>query len=230
MNKISIGDNLENLSQKLVDYFFQIYKNNPTLNIALSGGNTPKTFFNLLANKKDIDWSNINIFIVDDRYVSLDSNDSNYNLIKSSLIDKIDIPKENFHFIPFLETVEKSKDVYEKDIVDFFKLKEKEYPKFDFILLGMGNDGHTASLFPENFNENSTTITTVAKDINRINYDRVSLDIKTLNNSDYIVFLVSGESKREILQKVLKKDKNYPASYIKAKKELIFFVDEAAYK
>ncbi|TDT72428.1 6-phosphogluconolactonase [Hypnocyclicus thermotrophus] len=229
MNKINIGQDLNNLSQKLVNYFFKIYLNKPLLNIALSGGNTPKKFFQLLSEKKEINWNNINIFIVDDRHVSLDSNDSNYNLIKSSLIDHINIPKENFHFIPYLKTLEESKEFYENDIVKFFNLSENEYPNFDFILLGIGNDGHTASLFPENFNQNSIEITTVAKNINRINYDRVSLDLQTLNNSNYIVFLVSGKNKKEILQKVLKKDKKYPASYIKAKKELIFFVDNAAY-
>ena len=117
---------------------------------ALSGGNTPRDFYGDLArlDERGI-WRRTHIFMVDERYVPFTDADSNYGMLSRLLLDKVPIPAENRHPVPVQDkTIEMAADNYEAAIRSFFRLGKKERPEFDLIVLGVGEDGHTASLFP----------------------------------------------------------------------------------
>ncbi|MGL5801036.1 MAG: 6-phosphogluconolactonase, partial [Cetobacterium sp.] len=130
------------LFKKAIDIFKETTYGKDIVNIAFSGGRTPKEFFTKLS-KEDIEWEKINIFLVDERFVPLDSNNSNYNLLKKNLLDKIDIPEKNIHKIEILKTPLDSKIDYEKRLLKYFKGDIR----FDAVYLGIGEDGHTGSIF-----------------------------------------------------------------------------------
>lgn len=226
---IKIGENLTDISNELTKKFLEIYKEKKKkMKVAFSGGKTPKLFFENLA-ELNIDWSNIDIFLVDERNVPLSSIDSNFNLLTNSLLAKINIPKENIHPIEFFSDVNKSNEYFHNDLINCFNLKKNEYPVFDFILLGLGNDGHTASLFPENFDETSTQMTLAVSDIDRIAHNRISLGLSVINNADSVAFLVTGKAKSEICKEVfISENKKYPSTHVEPKGKLLLYLDKEA--
>lgn len=186
--------------------------------IALSGGNTPRIFFRLLAEKysQKIKWDKINLFWGDERCVPPDDPESNYGMAKETLINFITIPQKNIFRIkgeinPFIEAKNYSKTV-ETNVPLVNNL-----PSFDLMLLGLGEDGHTASIFPNQMSllksdkicETSIHPESMQK--------RITLTGKVINNSKWIVFLVMGEKKSLIISKILKKSNEaeiYPAYHI----------------
>jgi 6-phosphogluconolactonase len=179
---------------------------------AISGGSTPKKFFELLGSEPEaraMDWGKMHVFWVDERYVPYDSPMSNYKLAADTFLTKIPIPKQNVHPIPTdHEDFETSAKEYEKAIRSFFCLKAGHLPVFDFILLGMGPDGHTGSMFP-NFYATFDT-----KDIACVVYlldqklsdqqvNRITLTHRVLCAASQLVVLVTGEEKAETLKTVL---------------------------
>jgi len=188
------------------------------INIAISGGNTPKLFFEMLVKdyKDKIDWSKINFYWVDERCVSPDSNESNFGKTYNFLFNKINIPERNIHRIygendPASEAVR-----YSKEIKNNLKLRNG-FPKFDLILLGMGDDGHTASIFPDQMELlNSVNVCAVAVHPES-RQKRITLTGNVINNADKICFLISGKSKAEVVMKIIEKKNRfmkYPASHI----------------
>ena len=118
--------------------------------VALSGGETPVPLYKkLVGSRKNVNWEKTHIFLTDERFVPLSSSESNGRMIRKNLLDKVKIPKGNVHCVPIEEDLVLSAQHYEEDILEFFGLRPGEFPQFDLILLGVGTDGHTASLFPE---------------------------------------------------------------------------------
>lgn len=202
--------------------------------LALAGGSTPKPLYALLS-KCDIDWSKLHIFWGDERYVPSDHPDSNEGMARKAWLDHVAIPSENIHPMPTsMADPESAAQAYERDIQAFFQADADIVPSFDIILLGMGDDGHTASLFPN----------TPALDVcdrlvavgNKHGEPRLTVTIPLLNQARCVIFLVSGENKQEALQQVLafgegaeSVDANqFPARYVKPQGELWWLLDKAA--
>jgi 6-phosphogluconolactonase len=201
--------------------------------IALSGGNTPRSLYELLAREYStaIDWKHIQIFWGDERNVPHDDLDSNYRMAKESLIDHIDIPLENIHAVPILmsETAEAVAIRYASVLQDIFG---QGIPEFDLILLGLGNDGHTASLFPGMSEQEMNNGLVIATHSPVKPFDRISLTLLVINKARNVFFLVLGSDKATILQQVLADRENaksqFPASMVHPRGDLLWFVDEAA--
>jgi 6-phosphogluconolactonase len=201
--------------------------------IALSGGTTPSYYLNKLSApefSQDIPWNRIHFFWVDERMVPPSDPESNYHAIKEILFDKILIPDENIHrikgeIVPQLEIMR-----YGNEIVNIVSKKHSNLPEFDWILLGMGVDGHTASIFPNvELKEEYQQITAVSKnpDSGQI---RITLTESIINNAGNVTFIITGKDKAETLYKVLKGDKEqYPAGRINpVNGKLEFLLDKDA--
>ena len=117
--------------------------------VALSGGNTPRAVYSLLASEhKELPWDRIHIFFGDERHVPPDHPDSNFRMAREALLNKVPIPEKNIHRVHAELDAEAAAAEYEQQLVNFFHLRNHEWPRFDLIFLGIGEDGHTASLFP----------------------------------------------------------------------------------
>ncbi len=200
--------------------------------VALSGGQTPVNFYKKLSKIKNKRfWQGIHIFWADERFVDWEHPDSNYHLIKDKLLSKIPIPSKNIHPVKTDGySVGAAAERYAQELQAIFKLNPYKFPVFDFILLGVGEDGHTASIFPGmKPDETKKPLTLGVKKLN-VKYERVSLSLATLNAARNIVFLVTGFNKAAIVKRILEEKADLlPASWIKPKKgNVFFFLDKAA--
>jgi len=175
--------------------------------VALSGGHTPKRFFELLGSMpkaKALAWDKIQLFWVDERYVPSDSQWSNYKLAADTFLNKVSIPKENIHRIPTgYSDFKVAAQCYEETIRSAFGLKENQVPEFDLIVLGMGVEGHTGSLFPNSYapfvTENLVCVVYVLDE----KLNRITLTHPALCAASHLAVLVSGKEKANILKEVL---------------------------
>jgi 6-phosphogluconolactonase len=175
---------------------------------ALSGGHTPARFFRLLANTpgaRSLPWDRIHVFWVDERYVPIDSEASNYKLAADSFLDRVNIPPANVHRIPTeYEDINEAARAYERTIREVFALAPGEVPEFDLIVLGMGSDGHTGSLFPNSYATFDThDLACVVYVLNNTTKNRITLTHPVLLAARRLVVLVSGPEKAQTLHEVL---------------------------
>src|SRR3954465_10982035 len=172
-----------------------------TYSVALSGGSTPKTLFELLATdayKSRIDWPRVEVFFGDERAVPPDHKDSNYRMAREALLSKVPIPGDNVYRM----AGERDPDTAAKEYGQMLKEKFGD-GGMDLVLLGMGDDGHTASLFPETEALNETKHRCVANFVPKLSTWRITLTAPFINRSKGAMFLVSGASKAARLQEVL---------------------------
>ncbi|MDA8325599.1 MAG: 6-phosphogluconolactonase [Nitrospiraceae bacterium] len=199
---------------------------------ALSGGRTPAGFFRRLALAKDETlWRDTHIFMVDERIVPHDDKDSNWAMMNAALFENVPIPRGNIHPVPTDCRPGTCAVRYENDLKAFFRTRTAEggAPVFDLVHLGIGEDGHTASLFPGSAAlKEKRRLTAAVPDEKR--HDRVTLTCPVLNSARNIVFLVTGEDKAEILERVIGGDPSLPASGINPQKggRLLILADRAA--
>jgi len=199
--------------------------------IALSGGETPVEFYQKLADSRErLAWGKTHIFLADERFVPFDEPDSNYGMIKEALLRHISIPAENIHSVHIYKTPEISAKRYEEEIKTFFRLKEDKFPQFDLIILGIGEEGHTASLFPGDSALLETHRLTAAVHLDNERHERVTLTLPVINHTRNIIFLVLGENKAEIIREVLENPQSdLPASRVRTENGRLFFLlDKAA--
>ncbi|PYX18498.1 MAG: 6-phosphogluconolactonase [Acidobacteria bacterium] len=171
--------------------------------VALSGGSTPKSLYSVLA-KATLSWEKIFFFWSDERHVPPDHPDSNYRMAKEALLSKVPVPPENIFRV---RAEEKDANVVAKDYEEalklFFRLKPGEFPRFDLILLGLGPDGHTASLFPNTAALNETKRLVVANWVEKLKTTRITFTYPVLNHAACVIFLVSGADKADMVRNVL---------------------------
>ena len=199
--------------------------------VAVSGGSTPGRLFSLLGSESyadKVDWSGVHFFWVDERCVPKNDKDSNFGGAWNSLLSQISIPESNIHRIKGeIPPVDGALE-YEKELMTFFGAAT--VPAFDLIFLGMGEDGHTASLFPASDSLKEDKRLTVPVYVERLKSWRITLTLPVLNNADSVVFLVTGRNKTDVLKEILEnKSTGYPAGLIKPDKgSLIWLLDNDA--
>ena len=185
--------------------------------VALSGGSTPKHLYSLLASagyKERIPWNNVHLFWGDERCVPPDHPESNFGMVDEALLSKIKIPAENIYRMAGEREPQAAAADYEKELQRFFGLESGALPRFDLILLGIGEDGHTASLFPGGDALNETERLVGAPFVAKLNSYRLSLSLPALNNAANIWFLVTGGSKADAVKKVLGGASDLPAAKV----------------
>jgi 6-phosphogluconolactonase len=171
--------------------------------VALSGGSTPKMLYAGLAEpdrQQGIDWAKIHLFFGDERHVPPDHPDSNFLMVKNTLVDEVSIPAENVHRVRAEMEPRMAAFSYEDELRAFFS---GDWPRFDLVLLGMGNDGHTASLFPKTTGLNEEQRWFIANPLPSQAGWRLTLTKHAINAARKVVVLVSGGSKAEMLVEVL---------------------------
>jgi 6-phosphogluconolactonase len=199
--------------------------------VALSGGNTPRTVYSLLASEHtQLPWHGIHVFFGDERLVPPDDPDSNFRMASESLLEKVSIPQENVHRIHSELGADTAAKKYDEELRQFFKLSDHDWPRFDLIFLGLGDDGHTASLFPGSkaLTEASSRVT--ANWVEKLQIFRITLTFPVLNHAAEVAFLVSGAGKAKILANVLRPGaKTYPAqSVLPENGRLLWLADQDA--
>lgn len=204
--------------------------------VALSGGSTPKGLYGTLAMppyRNSIPWPNMHLFWGDERCIPPTHPDSNYQMVKEALLVKVPIPAENVHRIPAeLEDPQVAADTYEQLLRMHSLLSGRPFPRFDLVLLGLGEDGHTASLFPatEVLNEKERWV--AAPYVQKLSVHRITLTPPVINRAATIIFVVTGEAKAAILKQVLESEyrpDQLPAQLVRAEHgRLYWLVDRAA--
>ncbi|GAB5518311.1 MAG: 6-phosphogluconolactonase [Rhodothermales bacterium] len=218
-------------AERIVRLFAESDPTQP-LSIALSGGSTPGPVYTLLATtyRDVIPWGRVHLFWGDDRFVPHDHEHSNVRLVRETLLDYgVPIPDENIHAMPGTGGPEVAAEAYEADLRTFFGDRDMT---FDIALQGMGDDGHTASLFPgvDALTETERWVRVVQAPPYAKVATRLTLTYPLLNRSRNVLFLVAGANKKAVLTDVFAQGtaSGYPASRIEAEESLIWFIDQAA--
>ncbi len=237
--ELQVHPNLEDLSAAVARLFVQLARQRIVqtgqFSVALSGGSTPRRLYELLGSEdfsRQIEWPKVHLFQVDERCVPPEHSASNFRMIRESLLERVEIPDRNVHRVdgelPPAEAAQK----YEEDLRKFFSVQPPEFPRFDLLYLGMGADGHTASLFPGSKNLNELARWAVPSEPGPEGLDRVTLTVPVLNNAAHIIFLVTGSEKSETLARVLAPlgiDSPLPAQLVAPSDGLVHWhCDEAA--
>jgi 6-phosphogluconolactonase len=234
--KIKISKNTDELSQFFAELIIEGTKKiGPTdlFSMSLSGGSTPKAIFNYLATnyKEKIEWNKIKIFWGDERCVAPENEESNYKMTNDFLLKHVSIPNKNIYRIKGENNPEIESHRYAEITKEQIRLN-RGIPQFDLIMLGLGEDGHTASIFPDNLKlfENDNLFAPAQNPYNK--QVRISATGKLINNASLIVFLVTGESKAEMVSRIINQTEGnlkFPASFVKPLSgDIYWLLDEKA--
>lgn len=205
--------------------------------VALSGGSTPKAMFSLLSadHRNGVNllaWERIHVFFGDERHVPPDHPESNFRMASESLLDHVPIPPGNVHRIMGELDAATAAARYEVELRSVFRTTPGATPQFDLVLLGMGTDGHTASLFPDSDALSETTALVSANWVEKFKSHRITFTFALLNKASEVLFLTAGNDKAEMLRNILRGDpsgQTYPAQNVRPHDGgLIWMVDEAA--
>ncbi len=200
---------------------------------ALAGGSTPKRIYELLASDEfntQLDWSGVHIFFGDERCVPPDHADSNYRMASEALLSRVPLPEQNIHRMRGEGDAVANSRLYEDELRGVFD--GENWPQFDLVMLGMGDDGHTASLFPSTNALDVQAAWVTANWVEKFDTFRVTLTAPAINHARHVMFIVTGASKAERLQEVLygeRDEHRLPSQLIQPDEgALVWFLDEAA--
>ncbi len=201
----------ESLAQRFVELFVrdaeQAISQRDVFTVAISGGHTPRRSFELLGESpqaRALPWAKVQLFWVDERYVPPDSDQSNYKLAADTFLRRVDIPSENVHRIPTEHAdVQQTARNYEETIRRVFGLDQQQKPSFDLVVLGMGVEGHTGSLFPNSYAPFDTEDLACVVYIVESDVTRITLTHPVLCAARHLAILVCGQEKAQILKEVL---------------------------
>jgi 6-phosphogluconolactonase len=225
-------------SDELSEEFAQLLKNEVSsadkqFNLVLSGGSTPKHMFKYLSDnyKDQIIWSKINFFWGDERCVPPDDNQSNYKMANESLLSNVNVIENNIFRIRGEDDPIKEANRY-SEIINKTVLKKNNKPVFDLIMLGLGEDGHTASIFPNQLDLIDDEKICAVAIHPETKQKRITLTGKIINNSKNIIFIVTGKKKSQVVADIIKNKivaEKYPAYYIRpVNGNLYLFLDNEA--
>ncbi len=232
---ITVFDDLDTLYKKAADTFVELseqsIQKHDKFVVALSGGSSPKAIFSLLATQEyaaKIEWGKVYFFWVDERWVSLDDEKSNLKMTLEALLDKAPVNKD--HVFPMYKDGVEPED-YAKEYENQIRKVLGDEGIFDFVLLGMGDDGHTASLFPGEKILHEKKKWVDAYYLKPQEMFRITLTAPIINKAENILVVAFGESKKHALNEVLNGEYNpelYPLQLIERKENFQFFTDGKA--
>lgn len=236
MTEIHIFKDMQQMAEFTVLRWAEISKseveNKGYFSVALSGGRTPVTLYKKLSEKKEFPWEKTHVFMVDERFVPYESDENNYHMINTILLRHLNIPPKNIH--PILTSdisPETSAQKYEKDIISYCKAVRTRQPRFDLILLGIGEDGHTASLFPGTpaLKETRNLAVSVCS-TGPVTRERITITLPVINNAQNIFFMAEGVGKARIIKEVVEDRNNMlPAAMVRpCDGKLVFLLDQNA--
>jgi 6-phosphogluconolactonase len=223
-------------ARHFVDYAWQSIAKNGQFMVALSGGNTPRQMFDLLASDEfrgQVDWAKVHFFWSDERAVPPTNAESNYGMARRELLIRVPVPESNVHRMEAEKpSIGRAAHEYEEVLRKYLELDDRGFPRFHLIFLGMGKDGHTASLFPGTRVIRQTSRWVSTPMVTKLNMRRMTLTLPVLDAALRVVFLVVGSDKAAILHAVLqeKSDPPFPAQLVQPRDlgQKIFLVDKAA--
>ena len=221
-------------AELFVDKAADALKAHRRFRVALSGGSTPRRVYELLATpafRSRVGWDQIDIFWGDERYVPADDHDSNYRMTADALLRQVSVPAANVHRVPTeIYPPEAAAATYEREIRQCFG-ESVAVPRFDLIYLGLGTNGHMASLFPHSPTLKETSKLVLADFVAEVNSWRISMSTPLLNRGRTVAFLIEGGQKAQVLYDVLlgpRDPERLPAQLIAPEGNLLWLVDEAA--
>jgi len=224
-NKSELG---KNAAQQFIRIGVESIKENGRFSVALSGGSTPKIMYKeLVQNFADqLDWNDVHFFWSDERYVPLSHPDSNAGMAKKYLLEPLAIMDENVHYISTdLRDANQAAVLYEQDVVNYF---ENTSPQFDLVLLGLGDDGHTASLFPGTKALQEQKRLVAANWVDKFQLWRVTFTYPLINQAKNIIFLVAGKEKASVVHDLIaEKNSQHPAARVAPEKGNILWLLDA---
>ncbi|HUK47252.1 MAG TPA: 6-phosphogluconolactonase [Terriglobales bacterium] len=208
-------------------------KKNGRFTVALSGGSTPRGLHQELVTRfaSKLPWDKVFFFWGDERHVPPDSSDSNYRMANETLLSKLPTPRENiFRILAELPDAREAARKYAETLEQFFHPKPNEFPRFDFILLGMGPDGHTASLFPGTAGLQEKDEFVIANWVEKLNTFRITFTYPVLDSAEFVMMLVSGDEKAEMVRRALKDSAaNLPCQRVRPENgEFAWYIDKGA--
>ena len=203
--------------------------------LCLTGGSTPASAYELLATRfhLSVDWKELQFFWGDERCVAPDDPASNFGMANRTMLSKLALRPEQIHRIRGEDEPVQAAQEYERELRNFFHLRQSgDYPAFNLLLLGLGEDAHVASLFPGHSALHEENRLTVAVEVEAAPRKRISLTMPVINNADRVMFLVSDEKKAAAIRNVLQGPANpaqYPAQLVKPRSgEVVWLIDKAA--
>lgn len=234
---IIIESSASDLARKGAEIFSRAAKENIGVRgrfaVAISGGSTPRDMHRLLGKEpflSDIQWDKTDIFWVDERCVPVNDKANNYGTARKDFLDRVPIPNGHIHPMPQASSPEAASLLYQQELMNYFKPEGDKFPLFDLISLGIGTDGHTASLFPGQSSLKERQKWVVAVKGGKPNAIRLTMTYSVLNSGRQIVLMASGKEKAGIIKKALQGNKsNLPAQLIQPLKgTLVWLLDREA--
>lgn len=235
---VYVCDTLLDISHVVAEHFVKLAQDSVLKSggfyIALSGGNTPRLFYSLLASKPYVDrvpWDKVYVYQTDERFVPFAHDDNNFAMLKNTLIDDVSLINSNV-FRMQTENIEpyKSAEIYEKILKDTLPKSKNGMPTFDYVLLGVGSDGHIASLFPDSEVFGVPDKLVIDVYVKSLQAWRISLSFLLLNQTKTTIILVSGKSKAHVVKAGLNINNfnSYPVQNLKLKNKIKWYLDKDA--
>lgn len=223
--RIVVAPNIDDISRRGADFFLEFASTamdaSGRFAVALAGGSTPRQLYSVLASevyRPRVDWERVHFFWGDERCVPPDDPRSNYRMFREAFLEEVQVPESNIHRVPVegREPEEAARE-YEEELRRFFQTGSSPFPRFDLILLGMGEDGHVASLFPGTSALQEKERWVVASEGEGLAPPRVTLTLPVINRAAHVVFLVAGDQKAGVVRRFLedrKKEDPLPAQLV----------------
>jgi 6-phosphogluconolactonase len=233
IGRIDIQDDPQTLARHVAEWITEaaLAASGP-FRVSLSGGSTPKALYSLLASdgfRDRFPWNRVTWYLGDERFVPYDHPESNYRMIRQAMLSRVPVPSQNVYPVPVDGTPEGAALSYERTLQAAYGATtlDPARPLFDVTLLGLGADGHTASLLPGEpvLEERRRWVATVPHGRPEV---RITMTYPVLESSRIAAFLVAGAEKAEVFRTICTGGSNVPAARLKPRGELIWFVDRAA--
>jgi len=232
-----VGDDAEGVARAVARRFAEMARacvsERGSFSVALAGGTTPKRVYELLADEElrgEIPWEGVHVFFGDERCVPPDHADSNYRMAHEALLSRVPVPEKNIHRMRGEGDSAAGARLYEDELRAFFS--DAEWPRFDLVMLGMGDDGHTASLFPGTTALEEQRAWVVANWVEKFETWRVTLTAPAINHARHVFFVVTGAGKAARLAEILKGERDpsrLPSQLIEPEDGMLeWFIDRDA--